>query len=153
MLGAGNFAGADDGSPTPPAGEVAGEARPAVAPRVGGHDDRALARFTKYLPIRLGSGLNGRGHWALHAPRIAEERKLAYLSTWPVRRIGLPCDVTLTRIGPRRLDDDNVRGVFKAIRDGIADRLGIKDNDPRVTWRYEQERDKHYGIRITVEAA
>lgn len=51
----------------------------------------------------------------------------------------LPVTITLSRIAPRALDDDNLRGAFKAIRDGICDYLGLRsDSSPLITWRYEQ---------------
>ena len=36
---------------------------------------------------------------------------------------------------------------------GFCDALGIDDRDPRVTWRYGQERGgaREYAVRITVE--
>lgn len=54
----------------------------------------------------------------------------------------LSCVVTLTRIAPRRLDGDNLQGALKAVRDGVADWLGVVDAEHRssVVWRYEQER-------------
>ena len=66
----------------------------------------------------------------------------------------LPCVVTLTRIAPRALDCDNNQISMKAVRDGVADRLGVDDRDPRVTWRYGQEKPdqpRTYAVRITIE--
>ena len=48
--------------------------------------------------------------------------------------------ITLTRIAPRTLDDDNLAAGFKATRDRVADWLGVDDGDKRLTWRYAQER-------------
>lgn len=64
----------------------------------------------------------------------------------------LPCLVTITRLGPRTLDDDNLAGSAKAIRDSIAARLGVDDGDTaRIQFRYAQEKSKAYGVRITLE--
>ena len=82
----------------------------------------------------------------------------------------LPCVVTMTRVSSGTLDDDNLRGALKPIRDQIAVELGLKlqarrkskaapvadDRDPRVTWIYgEQERpaagEIQAGVRIEVE--
>jgi hypothetical protein len=63
--------------------------------------------------------------------------------------------VRLTRItGPRgkTLDDDNLRGCLKAMRDGVADWLGVQDNDPRITWRYDQRKADAWGVEIEVTA-
>jgi hypothetical protein len=60
--------------------------------------------------------------------------------------------VRLTRIAPRQLDDDNLRGSLKAARDGVADWLGVPDNDPRIRWDYAQEKGKPktYAVRVDV---
>lgn len=67
----------------------------------------------------------------------------------------LPVVVTLTRIGVRDLDDDNLAAGFKSVRDEVAAWLGCGDGkkDP-VTWVYEQERGppKVYAVTITVES-
>lgn len=46
-----------------------------------------------------------------------------------------------------------MRGVLKAVRDGIADALQVDDRDPRVTWRYDQQRGAEYGVMVEMEAA
>lgn len=65
---------------------------------------------------------------------------------WPVR-------VTLTRLGSKRLDSDNLATAFKACRDGIADWLGCDDGDEsKVRWAYQQKPSYRAGIRIEVTA-
>lgn len=76
------------------------------------------------------------------------ERKAAFLVC--PRNLGIPCSVKLTRRGLRAMDSDGLAISFKAIRDGIADRLGINDNDERVTWVYSQERAKGYSVRVEI---
>ena len=51
------------------------------------------------------------------------------------------------------LDTDNLAGGFKAVRDGIADWLGINDGDKAITWNYTQERGqpKQYAARVVIE--
>jgi hypothetical protein len=100
------------------------------------------------IPIRTVSALNLREHWRKRAKRVKSERQAAYLITpYGVR---LPCTVKLTRIAPRALDGDNWQAGAKGIRDGIADKLGVDDRDPRVTWEYGQERGKPYAVRVTI---
>lgn len=103
------------------------------------------------LPLRIESVANKREHWA----RRAERTRLHRFAAIAVPAHPLPCVVTLTRIAPRALDDDNLRSAFKALRDGVADRLGVKDNDPRVRWEYVQERGKakHYAARVDIKGA
>ena len=105
---------------------------------------------TVELPLRIEARANRREHWAARARR-AKQHRIAALA---VPSHPLPCVVTLTRVAPRRLDDDNLAAGFKALRDGIADRLGVDDADPRVTWRYAQERGrrKEYAARVRIEA-
>lgn len=65
-----------------------------------------------------------------------------------------PFRITLTRIAPRKLDDDNLRGGLKHVRDGVADALKIDDREsPMLSWDYAQERGrpKEYGLRIEIK--
>lgn len=103
------------------------------------------------LPLRIESVANKREHWSARARRTKMHR-LAALAVPPHP---LPCVVTLIRVAPRALDTDNLASGFKALRDGIADRLGVADNDPRVTWRYEQTRgkSKEYAARVSITSA
>jgi len=65
----------------------------------------------------------------------------------------LPCAVTMTRIAPRVLDDDNLARSAKAVRDQLAELLAIDDRDPRVAWRCEQERGgaHEYAVKVRIE--
>jgi hypothetical protein len=101
------------------------------------------------LPLRIESCANLREHWAKRANR-ARSHRLAAIAV-PIHP--LPCVVTIVRIAPRELDSDNLASGCKALRDGIADRLGVKDNDPRVVWRYAQARGKpkEYAVRVVIE--
>jgi hypothetical protein len=120
------------------------------------------------LPLRTVSEANQRGHWSKGAKRAKEQRSVvalalgphlrkvvaAHLGIAPALRYGLA--VTLTRIGPRRLDGDNLQRALKAVRDGVADALGVDDGDERIEWRYEQlyagEGPKGYGVQIRIGA-
>lgn len=110
-----------------------------------------MTRICIELPLRLDSVANLREHWAKRHRR-AQSHRLAALAV-PIHP--LPCVVTITRIAPRALDEhDNLPRACKALVDGIADRLGIKDNDPRVEWRYRQtksDRPKHYACMVEIE--
>lgn len=104
------------------------------------------------LPIKTVSEMNVRTHWAARAQRANLHRRTARALVKPH---SLPCVVTLTRMSPGTLDDDNLRSAAKFCRDGIADALGVDDNDPRVEWRYEQEKVSRgtYGVRVEVTPA
>ena len=107
------------------------------------------------LDIKTVGGLNAREHWRKRAQRVKAERNYACLAVKNRIRPPLPCVVTFTRLSAGMLDDDNLQGAFKAIRDGVADAFGLADNHPLLTWRYRQERCKRgvYGVRIELEAA
>lgn len=126
------------------------------------------------LPIRTVSESNARGHWAARARRAKPQRWAAGLAVravcppeWVQRRprpkTASECNlapaigeaechnvtVTLVRVAPRLLDDDNLRGALKAVRDGVADALGTDDRDPRIQWAYQQRKQpKTYAVEI-----
>lgn len=93
------------------------------------------------LPIHIKSEANGRDHWRKKAARAKLQRSTA---AWQMRTRGVPpippLTIMLTRIAPRDLDSDNLAGGFKAVRDGVADWLGVDDGDKRLTWLYGQRR-------------
>lgn len=107
------------------------------------------------LPLRIQSTMNFREHWAAKAKRAKLHRTTAFTV---LRAEALfkgttgPVTVTITRIAPRLLDDDNAIAGCKNVRDGIADWLGRDDGDPLVSWRYCQEKGKEYAVRVRVEA-
>lgn len=122
------------------------------AKRVEFYVDTAAGEVT--LPLLIKSEANGRDHWAAKARRVKSHRQEA-LAIPKALLCEPPCVVTLTRIAPRSLDTDNLQSGFKALRDGIADRLGVDDKDPRVRWEYQQERGEPltYGARVRIEPA
>lgn len=107
------------------------------------------------IHVRTVSEANLRTHWAVRHRRARDQRKCAWAS---MRRFGQapepPLVVTMTRLGGRKLDDDNLRGALKAVRDGIADWLGIDDGSDLVTWAYGQEPGGRSatGVRVEVKA-
>jgi hypothetical protein len=105
------------------------------------------------LPIKTVSLANEHCHWRVRSKRAKEQRYAAamvfpagMLSAMP----GPPLTIRLTRRSPGVLDDDNLPPALKSIRDGIADKLGIDDRDPRVKWFYAQERTKGYAVCIEI---
>lgn len=100
--------------------------------------------MTFTLPIKVISEANCRDHWAKKMKRVRMHRKTAH-ALCPAFEV--PCIVTLTRIGKRTLDSDNLAGAFKACRDGIADKLKVDDGSPLIEWRYAQEKGD-YGVRV-----
>ena len=102
------------------------------------------------LPVKTVSEANQREHWAPKAKRAKTHRRTA-AALCP--RATLPAVVTLTRYSAGTLDDDNLRGALKAVRDGIADALGVADNDPLISFRYQQAPAKRgeYAVHVAIE--
>jgi hypothetical protein len=71
----------------------------------------------------------------------------------------LPCRITLARIAPRSLDEDNLLYSLKWVRDAISDNLipglakGRADGDKRLEFKYNQEkgRPREYALKIEIE--
>ena len=114
-------------------------------------------KLTVMLPVRAPSTPNLREHWAGRAGRAKEQRGVARMmvgSRFHTRDgLSFPMVVTLTRLSPRTLDGDNLQGALKAVRDGVADALGVDDRASCVTWRYAQEKApaKKCGVRVELE--
>jgi hypothetical protein len=103
--------------------------------------------MTVTYACRTVSEANRREHWAPRAKRTKAHREAAMLVTRSRLLCPLPIVVTLTRIAPRALDDDNLRGALKATRDGVADAFGVDDRDPRVVWQYGQRKGRQASTR------
>ncbi len=94
------------------------------------------------VPIRTERGQNSREHHFARARRVKAEKEAAAWLLQSQPKPELPCRVILTRIAPSSgLDDDNLAGSLKAIRDSVAAWLGVDDRDrERVRYVYEQRR-------------
>lgn len=115
------------------------------------------------LPLHTISESNRRGHWSKHSKRIKEHRHVTAMALRPKlleffapRELYLSPDLSvlvyLKRYAPSSgLDDDNLRGSLKSIRDGIADALGVDDRDHRIIWHYSQARGP-YSVQIELTA-
>lgn len=124
-----------------------------------------MVNVTVTIPIYARSEANRRDHWSAKSSRVSQQRGFtaAYLRGAAnlvnfVRRLDTSqrFKVTLTRIHRRRvkpLDDDNLRSSLKAVRDGVADAIGIDDGDKRVIWDYAQEPGSDYAVRIQINSS
>lgn len=106
--------------------------------------------------MKLGAALNARVHWTRRAARAKKERAIVATvlrCQWTPydEGSGPPTTCTLARIAPRMLDDDNLQGAFKSIRDEVAAFFGV-DDGPRgpIAWRYEQRKGqpRQYAVEI-----
>lgn len=118
------------------------------------------------IPLRTGNGLNAREHWRQRDRRVRAEREaLAWgllLAQRPDRatwRPPIPCSVRITRVAPSNgLDDDNLAGSLKSVRDQIAEWMGVDDKrSDLVRYVYAQRRgpwavEIEWGQPIAAEA-
>lgn len=113
---------------------------------------KKLSPMVVTLPIRLVSESNARDNWRKKYKRSADQRGTVKISLHALlgRPPAPPLVVTITRIGKKSLDGDNLQGSAKASRDGVADYLGIDDGSDAVTWLYAQEPGP-YAVRIAIE--
>lgn len=85
-------------------------------------------------------------HWAIWAAMVPIRGELfRRIKTWQANRSIL--EVRITRIGPRKLDCDNLSGSAKAVRDAIAKGLGVDDGSPMYRWVYAQAKGP-YAVEI-----
>lgn len=109
--------------------------------------------------LRTRNQLNTRRHWRVdRAERAAVREAVGYAllgADW--KGMGKPSEatpwvVTLTRLGPREMDDDGLVSALKSVRDAFADFVGVDDKHRSIVrYSYEQERSKGFGVRIDVE--
>jgi hypothetical protein len=109
-------------------------------------------RLSFEVPIETKSASNLSGeHWSARAKRVKSQRRATAYRTPPaVKALGPLIRVTLTRRAPRELDDDNLRGALKAVRDQLAASLGIDDRSALVRWEYAQEKGEP-AVLVSVE--
>lgn len=112
----------------------------------------ALARaYTFEVPVKTASTSNLREH-PMARYRRTDAQKAATRRRCPEWTAGPLLVVRLTRVSPRKLDDDNVRGALKSVRDALASWLRVDDASPLVRWEYLQERCNAQLVRVEVWA-
>lgn len=108
------------------------------------------------VPIRIESEANKKEHWSKTSGRHKRHR-LAIRYIMLHTKMEPPCEVILTRIAPRMLDEeDNLPASLKHSKDVVADILikglapGRADGDKRITWKLKQEKGKpkEYALKI-----
>lgn len=121
------------------------------------------------VPIRTDGGDNDRRykHWGARKRRADREHAAVYQACsayHPAEGCNLlgvlrrmvakgPLDVVVTRITPatRLSDPQNLGSKLKGVVDAIAKVLGVDDGDPRVVYRFREERGP-WGVRVEVSA-
>lgn len=101
------------------------------------------------VPVKTKNPTNNREHWRAVSRRAKQEHAAVYLALAEVdaetkAELAKGCVVQLTRISSGRLDaNDGIQPALKAVKDAVAafllgGRPGERDEDERLTWRYEQ---------------
>jgi hypothetical protein len=122
-----------------------------------------VIRFT--IPVKTTNPLNGsqgrtRGAVLAKAAQRKKQRNaarlcgLAGIYNCRPEMLRLPLGkvaVAICRVSAGTLDTDGLAASMKSIRDGLADCLGVADNDPRVTWSYAQRKGKRLEYSVEVE--
>jgi hypothetical protein len=104
------------------------------------------------IPVKTVSTLNTREHFRVGQVRKALHRATTRRIVHTLPKPQLPVIVCLTRHSAGTLDaHDNLPSAMKHVVDEIASWLGIDDADPRVQWRYEQEKCKRGLTWVSVE--
>ena len=109
------------------------------------------------IPVRVVSEANTREHWGKKFARKREQQE-ALRVAWKKaakkmsRPVAVPCVVRFTRIGPQKMDDDNLAGGFKGCRDAVAHEIGIDDGSELIKWEYCQVAvgKRVYSVRVEV---
>ena len=111
------------------------------------------------VPYRLQSP-NVKEHWSKTHKRNKKIRSLLLSYLPDLSNCQLPCNVTLTRVGPRSLDHDNLVYAFKFIVDEISDKLipglarGRADGLGNIEFEYKQRKGnpKEYAIIVRIDS-
>lgn len=111
------------------------------------------------VPVRVVSEANARSYWPERWKRFQSHKRAVVevvvqsgvgVGHW--RPVEWPVTVTLTRLGGKRMDQDNLSGSFKGIQDAVAEYvLGCDDGDEaKVSWQYRQEPAKVEAVRVEI---
>ena len=118
--------------------------------------------ITLLLPIKTVSEANQSRceHWGAKTRRKNSQKSMVKIGLYNFRKQIKGYEeytVTPTRIAPspqgQTLDGDNLQRSMKAVRDQVAEEIGLDDGSQRITWRYAQEKGKpkEYAVRIEIE--
>ena len=133
---------------------AAATAGPSTAPRSAPYAPSVVARglvvALTVKGLRLVSAANAREHWTSRAERSRDTRGVVSEALRAHPPPPGPWAVAITRSGPVALDTDNLAGSAKALRDAVAEWLGVDDGPTSpVRWEYGQVRGG-YGATVVV---
>lgn len=116
-----------------------------------------LTELEFYVPVKTVSELNRRDHWRTKDRRRREQQEAAYYAYKGAAkggRVALPCVVRFLRIGPRKLDSDNLASAMKAVRDTIAQCVGVDDGSESIRFEYDQVAigERSYNVKVSIKS-
>ena len=124
-------------------------------PAINGYADWVGMRLFIYTPIRVVSEANQREHHMATYRRKKQQQVV--MRAWLNRARtmvppdAVPREVQFTRYGGKRMDNDNLAGAFKHVRDEVARWFGVDDGDASVKWcEPAQEIHKADGIAVSI---
>ena len=109
--------------------------------------------------LKTVSEMNQREHWAAKNRRKQDQQEhvaVEMLNALRGKRIELPCVVKMTRIGPKKMDNDNLAGAMKHCQDQIARQLGVDDGDEsKVIFHHYQMPigSRDYAVKVEIETS
>src|ERR1051326_7478627 len=109
--------------------------------------------------LKTVSEANDRSHWAVKNRRKQEQQQMVSAvmhNALNGRHVELPCIVKLTRIGPKRMDDDNWARSAKGVRDIIAQKLDCDDGDEsKIRFEYAQMPigSRDYAVKVEIKSS
>lgn len=103
-----------------------------------------------HIPIVLPSLANTRMVWQRMARLKKKQKQAVSLCIRGLTIPPLPLIVSITRVGPRRLDDDNLASACKYVRDEIARKVGVDDGSDQYSWQYYQRTSSEYGVDVEI---
>ena len=108
------------------------------------------------------SEANQRCHWSVRHKRFKKQATQVVSAFIPYRGLlgyignevtsGGRVRVSLTRVGARKLDPDNLAGSTKAVIDSLCNLMGVDDRCERLAFVWDQKRGEP-AVVITVECA
>ncbi len=105
------------------------------------------------IDVKTVRGLNAREHWAVRARRVRNEHdqtRVAWIRAGKPK-LKTPAIVTITRHSVQLMDDDNLPGATKAIRDELAEIAGVDDGSAALRFEYAQVRLPRRQQWVTVD--
>ena len=111
--------------------------------------------------MNIVSEANCNDHFRVKAKRHKIQKSIIWAYMKRLQIPPMPVIVTLTRYAPRPYDDDNLIPAFKYIRDAVSEHIlgevdnkkyrpGRADSDPRIKWKYSQEKTIQEENYITI---